>query len=64
MTTKIFTRDEIKDLKTSAIARKHKVSADYVRKVLTGIRKQNSNTAKSIVQDATDSLVIIERETM
>jgi len=63
MQTKIFTKEEIKDLKVIAIARKYKVSDDYVRKLLQGIRERNSDTAKSIVQDAVDMLAIVERET-
>lgn len=63
MQTKIFTKEEIKDLKVIAIARKYKVSDDYVRKLLQGIRERNSETAKSIVQDAVDMLAIVERET-
>lgn len=50
MQTKIFTKEEIKDLKVIAIARKYKVSDDYVRKLLQGIRERNSDTAKSISQ--------------
>lgn len=63
MQTKIFTKEEIKDLKVIAIARKYKVSDDYVRKLLQGIRERNSDTAKSIEQDAVDMLAIVERET-
>lgn len=63
MQTKIFTKKKIKDLKVIAIARKYKVSDDYVRKLLQGIRERNSDTAKSIVQDAVDMLAIVERET-
>jgi len=63
MQTKIFTKEEIKDLKVIAIARKYKVSDDYVRKLLQGLRERNSETAKSIVQDAVDMLAIVERET-
>lgn len=63
MTTKIFTRDEISDLKVIAIARKYKVSDDYVRKVLLGIRERNSERSKKIMKDAMDALNIIERET-
>jgi hypothetical protein len=64
MKTKIFTRDEIKDLKVIAIARKYKVSDDYVRKLLQGMRERNSQTAKNIVQDAIDMLGIVERKTI
>jgi hypothetical protein len=56
MQTKIFTRDEIKDLKVIAIARKYKVSDDYVRKLLLGLRERNSETARGIVQDAIHTL--------
>ncbi|MDR3057236.1 MAG: hypothetical protein LBU84_03740 [Prevotella sp.] len=63
MQTKIFTKEEIKDLKVIAIARKYKVSDDYVRKLLQGIRERKTDTAKSIVQDAVDMLAIVERET-
>lgn len=63
MQTKIFTKEEIKDLKVIAIARKYKVSDDYVRKLLQGIRERKTDTAKSIVQDAVDMLAIVERHT-
>ena len=63
MQTKIVTKEEIKDLKVIAIARKYKVSDEYVRKLLQGLRDRNSSTAKSIVKDAVDMLAIIVRET-
>ncbi|MFV0311410.1 MAG: hypothetical protein ACK5KN_07145 [Dysgonomonas sp.] len=63
MTTKIFTPEEIKDLKVAAIARKYKCSDDYVRRVLKGDRERNTEMAKGIMKDATDMLAIVERET-
>ncbi len=63
MKTKVFTSDELRDLKVAAIARKHKCSVDYVRRVLLGDRERNTDLAKLIVVDATDMFAIIERET-
>ena len=63
MKTRIFTSTEIKDLKVPALARKYKCSDDYVRRVLKGDREHNSILAKSIVQDAIDTLSIVERAT-
>ena len=63
MTTKIFTSDEIKDLKIEAIARKHKCSGDYVRRVLKGDRDRNSELSLKILKDAIDMQEIINRET-
>ncbi len=63
MTTRIFSSTEIKDLKVPALARKYKCSDDYVRRVLKGDREHNSVLARSIVQDAIDTLAIVERET-
>ena len=64
MTTKIFTPEEIKDLKVAAIARKYKCSDDYVRRVLKGSRERNTEMAQGIMKDATYMLAIVERETM
>lgn len=63
METKIFTGDEIKDLKVEAIARKHKCSGDYVRRVLKGDRERNTELSQKILTDAMDMLAIVERET-
>jgi hypothetical protein len=63
MQTKKLTTEEISRLRLSPIAEKHSCSADYVKKVLKGIRERNSDTAKSIVQDAVDMLAIVERKT-
>ena len=63
MTTKIFTSDEIKDLKVSALAHKYKCSDDYVRRILKGNRERNTILAKSILQDALDTLSIVKRKT-
>lgn len=64
MATKVFTGTEIKDLKISALARKHKCSDDYVRRVLKGNRERNTELAQVIVIDAIDMLSIVERETI
>lgn len=63
MTTKIFSSDEIKDLKIEAIARKHRCSGDYVRRVLKGERDRNSELSQKILKDAMDMQEIINRET-
>lgn len=63
MATKIFTAEEIKDLKVGALARKYKCSDDYVRRVLKGDRERNTDMAQGIMKDATDMLAIVERET-
>ena len=63
MQTKVFTTNELRDLKLSTIARKHNCTADYVTKILTGNRERNSVLAVKIVTDAVDMLAIINRET-
>lgn len=63
MQTKIFTTEELRDLKLAAIARKHGCSADYVTKILTGDRERNSVLANKILKDACDLIDIINRET-
>ena len=63
ITTKIFTSNEIKDLKVSALARKYKCSEDYVRRILKGDRERKTELAQGIVKDAIDTLAILERET-
>lgn len=64
MKTRIFTSSDFKDLKIDAIARKHKCSGDYVRRVLKGERERNTDLAQKIVADANDMLQIVERETV
>lgn len=61
--TKIFTIDELRDLKTGAIARKHRCTTAYVRMILIGERDRETELAKKIVQDAIDMFAILERET-
>lgn len=63
MMIRIFSSADVKDLKVPALARKYKCSDDYVRRVLKGNREHNSILAKSIVQDAIDTLSIVGRET-
>lgn len=63
MTTRIFSSDEIKDLKIEAIARKYRCSGDYVRRVLKGERDRNSELSQKILKDAMDMQEIINRET-
>ena len=61
--TKIFSIEELRDLKTGAIARKHRCTTTYVRMILMGRRERETELAKKIVQDATDMFAILERET-
>lgn len=63
MKTKIFSSEEIKDLKVPALARKYKCSDDYVRRVLKGNRERNTELAQNIMKDAIDMLSIVERKT-
>lgn len=63
MQTKIFTTEELRNLKLAAIARKHNCTADYVTKILTGERERNSVLANKVVKDACDMIEIINRET-
>lgn len=63
MQTKIFTTEELRDLKLAAIARKHGCSAHYVTKILIGERERNSVLANKILKDACDMIEIINRET-
>lgn len=63
MQTKFFKTEELRELKLTAIARKHGCSADYVTKILTGERERNSVLANKILKDACDLIAIINRET-
>lgn len=62
--TKIFNTEQLRDLKTAAIARKHKCSTEYVRMVLMGERERNTELAQKIVKDAVDMFEILKRETV
>lgn len=64
MQTKVFKLDELKDLKTSSISRKHNCSTEYVRLVLTGERERNSELAQKIIKDATDIINVLKRDTI
>jgi Mor family transcriptional regulator len=64
METKKFTKEEIRELRIDSLARKYKCSNTYVRGVLKGDRKRNSELAQKIIKDATDMFVIVERETI
>ena len=61
--TKFFTTDQLRDLKTGAIARKHRCTTTYVRMILTGERERETDLAKKIVKDATDMFAILNRDT-
>lgn len=63
MQTKIFSTEDIKDLKVGAIARKHRCSSDYVYRVLKGDRERNTELAQKIVKDANAILEVLECET-
>lgn len=63
METRIFSIEELRDLKTAAIARKHRCTTVYVRMVLMGERERNTELAQMIVKDAIDMFEILERET-
>lgn len=63
MNTRILTKEELRDIKVGAIARKHRCSTDYVRKILIGDRNRDSELSKVIVKDAVDMIEIIERNT-
>lgn len=58
-----LTKEEIKLIKTSALAEKHKCSDVYVRCVLTGARAAKTALAKLILRDAHDVLAIYNRDT-
>lgn len=60
---KELTKEEIKLIKTSALAEKHKCSDVYVRCVLTGARAAKTPLAKLILRDASDILAIYYRDT-
>ena len=55
-----MTNEQIKDLPKSAIARKHKCSVQYVRKILQG-GDYKSTCAENVRKDAKDILTILER---
>ncbi|MBF0576633.1 hypothetical protein [Dysgonomonas sp. GY617] len=60
METNVMTNEQIKDLPKSAIARKHKCSVQYVRKILQG-GDYKSTCAENVRKDAKDILTILER---
>lgn len=60
---KVLNKDEMKKVKTSALAEKHNCSDVYVRCVLAGTRRANSQLAQSILKDASDIVSIFQRET-
>lgn len=64
METKNFTKEEIRELRIDSLARKYKCSNTYVRGVLKGDRKRNSELAQKVIKDATDMFAIVERETV
>lgn len=64
MKTKIFTSDELRDIKIAPLARKHNCSIDYVRRVLTGNRERKTELSQKIAKDAIDMYGILERETV
>lgn len=61
--TKILDKDKIKKVKTPALAEKHSCSDVYVRCVLSGTRRANSQLAQLILKDANDIVSILERDT-
>lgn len=63
MQTKKFTTEELSELRLSSIAKKHRCSSDYVRKVLKGDSEQKSVLAQKILKDANDIFEILNRET-
>jgi len=63
METKTFTKEEIRDLRIDAIARKYKCSNTYIRTVLKGERERNTELAQMVMQDAMDMQKILERKT-
>lgn len=64
MKTKNFTKEEIRELRIDSLARKYKCSNTYVRGILKGDRKRNTDLAQVIMKDALDMLAIVERETV
>ena len=60
----IFTAEEFKKIRASAIAHKYGCSVDYVRRVLTGNRERKTILSQKILKDALDMLEILKRETI
>jgi len=60
---KEISKENLKMVKTPALARKHNCSDVYVRCVLTGARSANTALAKMILKDANDIIAIYERDT-
>ena len=59
----MLSREEIKMIKTPALAAKHNCSDVYVRSVLIGTRACKSLLARMILKDACDILKIFGRDT-
>lgn len=55
-----LTPEQIKKITKSTIAKKHNCTGQYVGQVLSGIREDNSEKAKAILETAKKMLEIIE----
>lgn len=63
MRTKVFSKEEKRHIRIQSLAAKHSCSREYVTMILDGNAGQNSVLARKIIQDATDILEVINRET-
>lgn len=57
-----FSLTNIKKIRVQAIADKHGCSPQYVYSILKGIRKDNSQLAKAIINDAQAIVDIIDKK--
>jgi Mor family transcriptional regulator len=64
MQTKVFTKEEMRGIKTSALAKKYDCSIDYVRRVLTWNRDRKTILFQKILRDAVDFQEIMDRKTI
>jgi len=58
-----LTPEQIRTLPKAALAKKHKCTVQYIRKILQGTHKINSERTLKIIKDIEDILKILERRT-
>jgi len=58
-----LTTEQIRLLPKAALAEKHKCTVQYIRKILQGKYKINSERSQKIIKDMEDIIKIFERRT-
>jgi len=58
-----LTTEQIRILPKAALAKKHRCTVQYIRKILQGKYQINSERSQKIIKDIVDIIKIIERRT-